>query len=164
MFATISGAIIGGVAGAIGAYLNGDNILAGALTGAVNGGACGFVAEATALTGGIALAFCAGIGMACETANQVANGKTLRTMDHGSVVLRGAFSAMSYGLCKGVESLMGDASEAVKNFVTTIRGASTALVGVAASNIHNDNQKRKEAAILDCWSRRENHYRRWATR
>ena len=164
MFGVISGAIIGGFAGALSAYLNGTDILTGAVTGALSGVCCaGLVAMGT-LTGGALLLGCGAFGAVCDAMNQIGNGKTISTLDYGSIFLSGTFSAISCGLSNGVESLMEGAGQAATNFVSAIRNVSTSLIGTGVSKIHDQNQKkrekaRKQAADLDHWKRMTEHYR-----
>ena len=164
LFGAISGVIIGGLTGALSASLNGGDVLAGALTGALNGGICGAIAESAAFTVGAAVVACGVVGVVCDVINQAANGTKVKDMDLGSIILSGAFSALSCGMSKGVEKLMGEATKAEVNFATTIRGTSTSLVGVGVSNIHDQNQKKrqntkKQDANAERWKRMTEHYR-----
>ena len=164
LFGAISGAIIGGLTGALSASLNGGNVLAGALTGALNGGICGAIAEAAVFTVGAAVVTCGVVGMACDIINQAANGARLKDMDLGSIILSGTFSALSCGLSRGLEELMVDVPKAGINLVTTVKGTGIALVGIGVSNIHNENQKKrqntkKHDADMERWNRMTEHYR-----
>lgn len=147
------------------ASLNGGDVLAGALTGALNGGICGAITESTAIAVGPAILVCGVVGALCEGLNQAANGAKFRDLDWGSIALNSGFSALSCGLSRGVEKLMEEATKVEINFVTTIRGTSTSLIGVGASNIHDQNRKKrqntkKHDADMERWNRMTEHYRR----
>ena len=164
LFGAISGAIIGGITGALSARLNGGDVLAGALTGALNGGICGAITESTAIAVGPAILVCGVVGALCEGLNQAANGAKFRDLDWGSIALSSGFSALSCGLSRGVEKLMEEATKAEINFVSTIRGTGTSLIGVGASNIHDQNRKKrqntkKHDADMERWNRMTEHYR-----
>ena len=164
LFGTISGTIIGGLTGALSAYLNGGNIWAGALTGALNGGLCGFIADSTVLTGGVAILACGAAGMLFEGINQSFNGTKFHNLDWGSIVLNGAFSALSCGFSKGVEKVMTGAPQTDIDIVNAVRGTSTSLVGVGVSNIHNQNQQKRQspqqAANMERWKHMTEYYRK----
>ena len=164
LFGTISGTIIGGLTGALSAYLNGGNIWAGALTGALNGGLCGFIADSTAFTGGAAILVCGAAGMLFEGINQSFNGTKFHNLDWGSIVLNGAFSALSCGFSKGVEKVMTGAPQTDIDIVNAVRGTSTSLVGVGVSNIHNQNQQKRQspqqAANMERWKHMTEYYRK----
>ena len=145
LFSTISGAIVGGITGALGAMMSGDDILLGAMYGAASGGLCGAVLDMGIFTGGAAIVACGFIGAMCEYDKQVASGVPQGEKDVGNILLSGAFSALSCGLSNGIGRLMEGAANAEVNFVATITDSCTSLVGTGVGQIRTDTKKPKSS-------------------
>ena len=139
------------------------DILAGTITGAVNGGICGLIVDSGVFTGGISLLLCGVTGVLCEASNQAANGKTIKDMDYVSIGLSGLFSAISCGWSNSIEKVMKEASKTATNAVATIRGVGISLVGIGTSKTHNDIKSKKNKKISDDqmrrWERMTEYYR-----
>ena len=133
----IIGAFVGGVAGWLGAKINGTDPMIGLTTGALNGALCGALPVAP-----VSILYAGAIGIGSDFANQSLNkakkGEPLRNYDYGSMAISGFFSALSAGMQIGVDYLVNPQIYPKGNaIVTTVRNASNALLGVGASKIYS---------------------------
>ena len=124
---TATGAIIGGVLGALNAAYNGDSVWKGALVGAATGALAGIGADAAIATGGVgAVAFAAVTGAASNAGNTYLtdklNGRSSKASDLIiDATVGAAANALTFGVGGG--SLKKVGGKVVKNIISNGRDA-----------------------------------------